>query len=105
MYDIRLVVLLFVSKKKKSKILENLTFFSQSLRFKKKKKKMLFIRHDRQNLNKLRTNSERCSQVGALCGTILVIITAVLLYFAITTEHGEQKTVQFYQHNHVYNSK
>jgi hypothetical protein len=56
---------------------------------------MLFIRHDRQNLNKLRTNSERCSQVGALCGTILVIITAVLLYFAITTEHGEQKTVYF----------
>lgn len=55
---------------------------------------MMFMRTERPS-KQLRTNAERCAQVGALFGTILVIITAVLLYFGITTEHSEQKSVYF----------
>ena len=54
------------------------------------------MRSDRNsNINAIRTASERCAQVGALCSTLIIIVTALLLYFAITTEYGEQKTVYF----------
>jgi hypothetical protein len=47
------------------------------------------------NINAIRTASERCAQVGALCSALAIIVTAILLYFAIMTEYGEQKTVYF----------
>lgn len=58
---------------------------------------MLFMRNDRRSvLNaKLRTNAERCAQCTSLLGIILIIATAVLLYFAVTSEFGEQKNIYY----------
>ena len=57
---------------------------------------MMFMRSDpNANINAIRSASERCAQVGALCSALIIIVTAILLYFAITTDYGEQKTVYF----------
>jgi uncharacterized membrane protein len=55
------------------------------------------MRSDRRSvLNaKLRTNAERCAQCTSLLGIILIIATAVLIYFAVTSEFGEQKKVYY----------
>ena len=56
----------------------------------------MFMRSDRNsNINALRTASERCAQAGALCSTLVIIVTAILLYFGITTDYPEQKTIYF----------
>lgn len=54
---------------------------------------MLFLRRPKTSVNIQAKHQERCAQITGFLGFLMLIISSLMLFFAITTEYSEQKTM------------
>ncbi|RNA31688.1 hypothetical protein BpHYR1_004620 [Brachionus plicatilis] len=54
---------------------------------------MLFVRRHKSSANIQAKHQERCAQITGFLGFLMLVLASLMLYFAITTEYSEQKTM------------